>query len=46
MEKFPISKNTSKTKDFSSLLKQQIGQLSQDRKKKIKELDDKEGFKQ
>jgi flagellar protein FliO/FliZ len=46
MKKFPISKNTSKTKDFSSLLKQQIGQLSQDRKKKIKELDDKEGFKQ
>ncbi|MCA1320913.1 flagellar biosynthetic protein FliO [Bacillus tianshenii] len=43
MNKLPLSKSTGKTSQFSSLLKEQIGQLSQDRKKKISELEEKEG---
>jgi flagellar protein FliO/FliZ len=43
IKKLPTSKNSVKTKQFSSLLKEQIGQLSQERKKKISELDEKEG---
>lgn len=43
IKKLPTSKNAIKTNQFSSLLKEQIGQLSQERKKKISELDEKEG---
>ncbi|MBM7618999.1 flagellar protein FliO/FliZ [Bacillus tianshenii] len=43
MNKLPLNKSTGNTNQFSSLLKEQIGQLSQDRKKKISELDEKEG---
>jgi flagellar protein FliO/FliZ len=40
-----VNKNKN-TSHFSSLLKEQIGQLSTERKNRMKELDDKEGFKQ
>lgn len=43
IKKIPTSKNPGKTNQFSSLLKEQIGQLSQERKKKISEMDEKEG---
>lgn len=43
IKKIPASKTPGKTNQFSSLLKEQIGQLSQERKKKISEMDEKEG---
>ncbi|MGM0835554.1 MAG: flagellar biosynthetic protein FliO [Bacillota bacterium] len=43
IKKLPTSKNKVKTNQFSSLLKDQIGELTQERKKKISELDEKEG---
>lgn len=42
MKKIPMSKKT-ENNQFSNLLKEQIGQLSQERKKKISELDESEG---
>lgn len=45
MKKLPINNKSTKPRQFSSVLKQQMSQLSDDRKKKIQELDDKEGFK-
>ncbi len=45
VKKLPLNKKSGKTKEFSSLLKHQMSQLSDDRKKKLQELDDKEGFK-
>ncbi len=46
VKKLPGNKNKDSSNKFSSLLKEQIGQLSKDRKKKIEEIDDKDGFKQ